>query len=233
MILPAGTVVKNKKTNVVGIIEGGSRMVTLGETSMQLTLPAPRVLTPLQLVGYHDTEVLGSFKVRCDGDVFLVSDSQLHAIPVATAREYPGRATVLSPETCLLISPSPKQFSQYIGLRTTDAKTKKTSYKTFKVIRGVRYPFKNLTDYKTDNSTGLQLNWVSESFLNNLPLGAEIQSPGKPVVVEPEAKTYKIVSGDSLSSISVKFNTTVAILMRLNGINNADRIAVGQIIKLP
>ena len=233
MILPAGTVVKNKKTNVVGIIEGGSRMVTLGETSMQLTLPAPRPLTSLQLVGYHDLEALGSFKVKCDGDIFLVSDSQLHSIPVATAREYPGRATVLSPETCLLISPSPKQFSQYIGLRTTDAKTKKTSYKAFKVIKGIRYPFKNLADYKKDNSTGLQLNWVSEGFLNNLPIGAEIQSPGKPVVVEPEAKTYKIISGDSLSSIAVKFNTTVAILMRLNGINNPDRIAVGQIIKLP
>ena len=233
MIIPAGTVVKNKKTNVVGIIDGGSRMVTLSETSMQMTLPTPRPLTHLQLVGYHDTETLGSYKVRCDGEVYLVSDSQLHEIPVATAREYPGRATTLSPETCLYLSPSPKQFSQYIGLRTVDAKSKKTSYKAFKVIRGVRYPFKNLADYKIDNSTGLQLNWVTEAFLSNLPLGAEIQTPGKPVVVEPEAKTYKIVSGDSLSSIAVKFNTTVAILMRLNGINNADRIAVGQIIKLP
>lgn len=233
LILPAGTVVKNKKTNVVGIIEGGSRMITIGETSMQLTLPSPRLLTPLQLVGYHDTEVLGSYKVRCDGEVYLVSDSQLHAIPVATAREYPGRATVLSPEACLLMSPSSKQFSQYIGLRTIDTKTKKTAYKAFKVVKGIRYPFKNLADYKLDNSSGLQLNWVTEAFLKNLPLGAEIQSPGQPVVAEPEVKTYKIIQGDSLSSIAAKFNTTVATLMRLNGITNADRIAVGQIIKLP
>jgi hypothetical protein len=233
MIIPAGTVVKNKKTNVVGIVDGGSRMVTIGEASMQLTLPTPRSLTQLQLVGYQNTEVLGSFKVKCDGDVFVVSDSQLHSLPVLTAREYPGRATVLSPEACLLINPSAKEFSQYIGLRTVDAKTKKTSYKAFKVIKGVRYPFKNLADYKLDNTAGLQLNWVSEAFLANLPLGAEIESPGKPVVVEPVAKTYKIIAGDSLISIASKFKTTVAILMRINGINNADRIAVGQIIKLP
>ena len=43
---------------------------------------------------------------------------------------------------------------------------------------------------------------------------------------------YTIKSGDSLSAIAAKFNTTVAELQRLNGITNPDKIYVGQVIKV-
>ena len=44
--------------------------------------------------------------------------------------------------------------------------------------------------------------------------------------------TYKVVSGDTLSAIAVRFNTTVAKLAEINSIENPDLIRAGQILKL-
>jgi len=46
------------------------------------------------------------------------------------------------------------------------------------------------------------------------------------------ATTYTVKAGDTLSSIAKKFSTTVAKLQELNNIKNADKISVGQILKL-
>jgi murein DD-endopeptidase MepM/ murein hydrolase activator NlpD len=45
-------------------------------------------------------------------------------------------------------------------------------------------------------------------------------------------KTYKVVSGDTLTKIASKHGTTVAKLVQLNGIKDANKINVGQVIKL-
>lgn len=45
-------------------------------------------------------------------------------------------------------------------------------------------------------------------------------------------KTYTVKSGDTLSSIAAKYGTTVAKLQSKNGIKNANKIYVGQVIKL-
>lgn len=46
-------------------------------------------------------------------------------------------------------------------------------------------------------------------------------------------KTYKVVSGDTLTKIAKQYGTTVDTLVKLNGIKNRNLIYVGQIIKLP
>lgn len=46
------------------------------------------------------------------------------------------------------------------------------------------------------------------------------------------AETYKVKSGDTLSGIAQKFGTTTKTLQNLNGIKNADRINVGQVLKV-
>jgi peptidoglycan endopeptidase LytE len=70
-----------------------------------------------------------------------------------------------------------------------------------------------------------------------LPLGNELGGAVvKPVPdpkPEPNPNEYTIVAGDSLSSIAMKFNTTVTKIMNLNDIVNADRIRIGQVLKLP
>lgn len=45
-------------------------------------------------------------------------------------------------------------------------------------------------------------------------------------------KTYTVVSGDNLSSIASRFNTTVAEICRINNIANANLIYPGQVLKL-
>jgi LysM repeat protein len=74
---------------------------------------------------------------------------------------------------------------------------------------------------------------VPQAFLDNLPLGPEVKVAVKAVEPDPKVKSYTIVAGDSLSSVAVKFKTTVQILMQLNSITNPNRISIGQIIKLP
>ncbi|HEX8535822.1 MAG TPA: LysM domain-containing protein [Cystobacter sp.] len=44
---------------------------------------------------------------------------------------------------------------------------------------------------------------------------------------------YKVRSGDTLSAIAARYNTTVAELAKSNGIKNPDKIAAGQTLKVP
>ena len=45
-------------------------------------------------------------------------------------------------------------------------------------------------------------------------------------------KTYTVKSGDTLSEIAAKYGTTVALLQSKNGIKNANKIYVGQVLKI-
>ncbi|GKH50381.1 hypothetical protein CE91St46_14920 [Eubacteriales bacterium] len=51
--------------------------------------------------------------------------------------------------------------------------------------------------------------------------------------ISTTAKTYIVKSGDTLSGIASRYGTTVAKLVELNGIKNANLIHTGQVIKLP
>ena len=58
---------------------------------------------------------------------------------------------------------------------------------------------------------------------------------GKAPVAKPVAaagSTYTVVSGDNLTRIASRYGTTVAALVKLNGIKNANLIHVGQVLKL-
>jgi LysM repeat protein len=67
---------------------------------------------------------------------------------------------------------------------------------------------------------------------------AEAPKPAPVVVAEPqkpviEPKTYTVASGDTLSAIANKFDTTIAEIAKLNNISNVNLINVGQVLKLP
>ena len=237
MVLPAGLVVKNKQTGIVGLIDGASRIVTIAETSMAVTLPEPRALTNLQLIGYQDQEVLSSYKVSCAGLKYIVANSLLHEAQVAVAKDLPGKTTPLSDASCALLTITDQSMGHYVGEKITDPKTNKLTFKAYKIVKGKRYPFKNMAAYKKDNLTEPPLIWVDQTFLRNLPLGNEIGGetvdPKPDPKPTPKPKQYTIVAGDSLSSIALKFNTTVSKIMTLNNIVNADRIRIGQVLKLP
>jgi LysM repeat protein len=58
-------------------------------------------------------------------------------------------------------------------------------------------------------------------------------APVSPTPVPSAARSYKVRSGDTLSSIAARYGTTVKALMEANGIANASLIRVGQVLIIP
>lgn len=61
------------------------------------------------------------------------------------------------------------------------------------------------------------------------PKAPKAKAPAKP---KATGKTYTVVKGDNLTKIAKANGTTVAALTKLNGIKDANKIAIGQVIKL-
>ena len=58
---------------------------------------------------------------------------------------------------------------------------------------------------------------------------AKAKAPAKP---KATGKTYTVVKGDNLTKIAKANGTTVAALVKLNGIKDANKIAIGQVLKV-
>lgn len=80
-----------------------------------------------------------------------------------------------------------------------------------------------------------------EAFLASQGVAAPSQpKPATPKASKPktepkpkaQGETYKVVSGDTLTKIAKAYGTTVAALVKLNGIKNKNLINVGQILKV-
>jgi LysM repeat protein len=91
--------------------------------------------------------------------------------------------------------------------------------------------------YGTTVAELASLNSISNP--NVIYAGQVLQLPGcstaPPPTVEPPiaTTTYTVVVGDTLYSIAVRFNTTVAELSALNGITNPNLIYAGQVLIVP
>ena len=73
-------------------------------------------------------------------------------------------------------------------------------------------------------------NKISVGQVLRLPSGAA-GSVQNPPATNPA--TYTVVKGDTLSAIALRFGTTVAVLQSLNNIKDANKISIGQVLKLP
>ena len=51
--------------------------------------------------------------------------------------------------------------------------------------------------------------------------------------IKDEYTTYTVVKGDTLWALAQRYNTSVAELVKLNNIVNANLIRVGQVLKMP
>jgi murein DD-endopeptidase MepM/ murein hydrolase activator NlpD len=58
---------------------------------------------------------------------------------------------------------------------------------------------------------------------------AKAKAPAKP---KATPNTYTVVKGDNLTKIAKAHGTTVAALVKLNGIKDANKIAIGQVLKV-
>jgi LysM repeat protein len=101
------------------------------------------------------------------------------------------------------------------------------------------------TKFNTDLATLLALNPQIDPLTLVIRVGDQVLIPA-PDTVLPTATPvpadlprgtiieYRIVSGDSLEGLALRFNSTLVLIMRENSsISNANDIQVGQIIKIP
>jgi putative chitinase len=72
------------------------------------------------------------------------------------------------------------------------------------------------------------------SLPSPLPTAIILQpgSPG-PTVTAPVIRTYRVQSGDNLFNIALRFNVPLSRLIQFNGLLNANRIYVGQVLVIP
>ena len=73
--------------------------------------------------------------------------------------------------------------------------------------------------------------WSNISDANCISVGQIIRFSA-PVTTTNSTNTYTVVSGDNLSSIAAKFNTTVSNICSLNNISNPNLIYAGQVLKI-
>ena len=75
----------------------------------------------------------------------------------------------------------------------------------------------------------IELQQANNVDLNNISPGQIINIPDN----NNNYVFYQAQSGDTLSSISKKTNIPIDILTRMNGLNNADYLYVGQVLLIP
>jgi murein DD-endopeptidase MepM/ murein hydrolase activator NlpD len=91
--------------------------------------------------------------------------------------------------------------------------------------------FNALSALETVNGTAKDVT-PADSAVAPAPVHGPAKVTPKPAPVAPTANTYKVVRGDTLTRIASRNGTTVAELVRLNNIKNANLINVGQVLKL-
>jgi murein DD-endopeptidase MepM/ murein hydrolase activator NlpD len=70
---------------------------------------------------------------------------------------------------------------------------------------------------------------VAPAKVSATPKPAKAKAPAKP---KAKAKTYTVVKGDNLTKIAKANGTTVAALVKLNGIKDKNKINIGQVLKV-
>lgn len=82
-----------------------------------------------------------------------------------------------------------------------------------------------------DNQVGNTI--TLEDYVVKYPYTTDGEAlPGTKKFVAPKYRTYKVKSGDSLSTIAAKYHTTVSKIKKANGLRS-DLIRIGQVLKIP
>lgn len=68
---------------------------------------------------------------------------------------------------------------------------------------------------------------------NRIVAGARLTIPGAAAPSPSASTSYRVRRGDTLGSIATRVGTTIAALVEQNGLANANRIRIGQVLTLP
>ena len=251
-VIPPGAQIRVGSTNY--LVDGLNKLYKIPSTQQAraLGLGAARTVKSTSVATYKKSGSLSGIKVICNGQPHLVLAGKLVRVSDETFSHYPTSARELDPGTCATLSISTAVGSRFI--RTSDGKY-------FLVEDGKSRPLASKEQYLALKGSSPKAMTVDARFASRIPVGSKVQSgsaavqdsvSAAPAPVTPtptptasatptpspsassaSAKTYKVKSGDTLSGIAKRFNTTTRILMDLNGITDPNKIRVGQVLKLP
>jgi len=226
------------------------------------TSAKPKLVSKALLSGYTTKSAIGGFRVRCDGVEYFAIDGKLHPVLAEYAIQFPGKVFTLDSLTCATLSKSTTGIGRFIVEGTgpsakyflLQGKKKRlvASKKQYLLIRGATPAALPVSSYFASLlPTGSALAASVKTVLAGptvSPTPAPSVSPSAPPpslpVVTPSPTpttpatpkanvTYRIKSGDSLSSIAARFKVTLTALAAANRITNVNRISVGQVLVIP
>ncbi|MEN9713783.1 MAG: hypothetical protein RLZZ164_447 [Actinomycetota bacterium] len=224
----------------------------------QFGLTKLKATNATDLSGYSSSATLTGMKVACGDSRLIAIAGKFYAIEPASAAHYPGTSLVLSDLACASLPRATVELGRFIrtpdktfwliqkGKRRAIASTAK-----YQELRGDMLPAVQVdatlaakipvgapapavlietTPTPTPSSTATATPTKAPT-----PTPTATATPTKSATPTPtptKVTSYTVVSGDTLTSIAKKFNTTVTILKTLNGLTT-DTIKLGQVLKLP
>ena len=216
-----GVTLRAKKSKTLYLVDTYSRLVSFSDDRAfsLLKLRAPRLVADSAVESYKSIKYSGRL-VRCAGKDWAPFFGELLEVQTAAVSSWPGKPIAFSAANC-----STFVFAEgSIGQFARDSKTKAGYY----ISGGKKHLITSSVTYRALRGTSKGYVDVETNLLDQLPTGANAEN--KPTVVT--GKSYKVVAGDTLGGIAIKFKTTVAKLKALNKLTS-DTIQVGQVLVVP
>jgi LysM repeat protein len=191
------------------------------------------------------------FMSSCEKDRPVSTPSGTTPQPSSEQALTPPAGTATTPEAATAQTPTGLQTGQATAAPLTSSGTATTKPSTSPVAGGTQVPGQG-TVYTvrlgdTLGSIAQQFGVTTDAIVSSnaltnpdvLLVGQELKIPGPEAAStqggsgQTSEQVYVVASGDTLSSIARRFGVSTADLQTLNGILNADQIAVGQRLRIP
>lgn len=232
----------------------GYRVLTGSAQATLFGLAKSVKATKKELAGYKKLGSAGTFRAICTDQQYFAVNGTWQPIIDGFAAEFPGKSVAFEPSTCLnlklgttqlgrfVISPAKftylvsKGKRRLVGSAKQYAALKGTTPAAFKIDAtlngylplGTPLESKLVTPIQNPEDSGTPSPTPTPS-----PTVTPTPKPTTPAPTPtPTAKSYTVVSGDTLSKIATKFGVTVAALKQANGLTS-DLIGIGQKLVIP
>ena len=239
----------------------GYRVLTGSAQATLFGLAKPVKALKTDLTGYKKLGGAGTFRVLCGTQQYFAVSGTWLPINDLYAAEYPGKSVALDQLTCanlklgnaqlgrFVVSPAKLTYllskgkrrlvanaKQYVALRgTTPAAVKIDATLNAMLPLGTALDAKTVTPIpNAEDAGGVTPSPTPTGTPTPKPTVTPTPKPtGSPTPTPtPAAKTYVVVSGDTLSKIATKFGVTVAAIKTANNLTS-DLISIGQKLIIP
>ncbi len=258
-VIPNGTFVKSSKSGLNYWITGAHSMALVPNTddATQFGLGKTRSATSNDLAGYKMNAKLTGSKVSCDAQTYIAIGGSYYKVAPENAVHYAGGTISLSPTVCARLKIATADLGRFI--RTPDKvfwliqkgqRRQIANATKYQELRGDLLPAVAVDYYFAKKQA---LGKAAPAVLveptatptptptvTSTPTPTATKTPtptpSKTATATPTptatAKTYIVVSGDTLQRIATKFGVTVTALKTANKLTS-DVIKIGQKLVIP